>query len=92
MKVAILSNIFPLNKMTEPSPLLCFRCKLVPVIAEVDRIVRPGGKFIVRDEPETLGEVESLLNSMHWEISKNQEGLLCAKKGKWRPDSYVAVS
>jgi len=67
------------------------RCKLVAVMAEVDRIIRPGGKLIVRDESTTLGEVETLLKSLHWEIiySKIQEGMLCAKRGKWRPDSVA---
>ncbi|RDX60704.1 putative methyltransferase PMT27, partial [Mucuna pruriens] len=64
------------------------RCSLIPVIAEVDRILRPGGKLVVRDEANATGEVENLLKSLHWEItSTNQEGLLCAKKGTWRPNS-----
>ncbi|XP_028774651.1 probable methyltransferase PMT27 [Neltuma alba] len=65
------------------------RCNLVPVMAEVDRIARPGGKLVIRDDSDTFGEVESLLRSLHWEItsSKSQEGLLCAKKGMWRPKS-----
>lgn len=67
------------------------RCKLVAVMAEVDRIIRPGGKLVVRDESTTLGEVETLLKSLHWDIiySKIQEGMLCAKRGKWRPDSVA---
>ncbi|KAK7367349.1 hypothetical protein VNO80_09360 [Phaseolus coccineus] len=69
------------------------RCKLTAVMAEVDRIIRPGGKLIVRDESSTLSEVETLLKSLHWEIlfDKIKEGVLCAKRGKWRPES-VAVS
>lgn len=71
----------------------CHRCKLPPVLAEIDRIVRPGGKFIVRDESSTIGEVENLLKSLHWEVSltvsKNQEGMLSAQKGKWRPNTYA---
>ncbi|XP_004509323.1 probable methyltransferase PMT23 [Cicer arietinum] len=64
------------------------RCKLVPVIAEVDRIVRPGGHLIIRDEPSATDEVENLLKSLNWEItSKTQEGVLSAKKGYWRPNS-----
>ncbi|KAK2355641.1 putative methyltransferase PMT26 [Trifolium repens] len=67
------------------------RCKLVPVIAEVDRILRPGGHLVVRDELSVIDEVESLLKSLNWEVtsktSKNKEGVLCAKKGYWRPDS-----
>ncbi|KAL2348562.1 hypothetical protein Fmac_002562 [Flemingia macrophylla] len=68
------------------------RCKLVAVMAEVDRIARPGGKLIVRDESTSLNEVETLLKSLHWEIifDKIQEGILCAKKGKWRPDSVAS--
>lgn len=73
-----------------------YRCKLVGVMAEIDRIVRPGGKLIVRDESSTVGEVENLLKSLHWEVhltfSKNQEGILSAQKSDWRPDSYTAPS
>ncbi|XP_073293461.1 probable methyltransferase PMT27 [Primulina huaijiensis] len=72
------------------------RCKLVGVMAEIDRIVRPGGKLIVRDDSSTVGEVENLLKSLHWEVhltfSKNQEGILSAQKSDWRPDSYTAPS
>ncbi|KAI3846192.1 hypothetical protein MKX03_010562 [Papaver bracteatum] len=72
------------------------RCKLVPVIAEVDRIVRPGGKFIVRDESSVLGEIENMLKSLHWEIhltfSKDQEGILSAQKSDWRPNTNSASS
>ncbi|KAF9682235.1 hypothetical protein SADUNF_Sadunf05G0087800 [Salix dunnii] len=52
------------------------RCQLAPVLAEVDRIVRPG------DKSSAIGEVENLLKSLHWEVhlsfSKDQEGLLRA--------------
>ncbi|KAG6647091.1 probable methyltransferase PMT27 isoform X1 [Carya illinoinensis] len=72
------------------------RCRLDPIMAEVDRIVRPGGKLIVRDESSTIGEVENLLKSLHWEVhltfSKNQEGMLSAQKGNWRPDIYLESS
>ena len=66
------------------------------MIAEVDRIVRPGGKLIVRDESNSIGEVENLLKSLHWEVhltfSKDQEGILSAQKGDWRPTTYQASS
>lgn len=65
-------------------------------MAEVDRIVRPGGKFIMRDDSSTIQEVENVLKSLHWEVhltfSKNQEGILSAQKTEWRPDSYAASS
>ncbi|KAK3224241.1 hypothetical protein Dsin_011266 [Dipteronia sinensis] len=72
------------------------KCKLAPVMAEVDRIVRPGGKLIVRDESSAIGEVENLLKSLRWEVhltfSKDQEGILSAQKGDWRPDTFQASS
>ncbi|XP_022768048.1 probable methyltransferase PMT24 [Durio zibethinus] len=65
------------------------RCKLVTVIAEVDRILRPEGKLIVQDNAETISEVESMAKSLQWEIrmiySKENEGLLCIRKTFWRP-------
>ncbi|KAE8683450.1 putative methyltransferase PMT25 [Hibiscus syriacus] len=57
------------------------RCKLVTVIAEVDRILRPEGKLIVRDTAETISELESMAKSLQWEIRmiylKDGEGFLC---------------
>ena len=62
---------------------------MVTVIAEVDRILRPEGKLIVRDNAETISEVESMAKSLQWEIrmiySKDNEGLLCVRKTFWRP-------
>lgn len=73
-----------------------FRCKVLAVVAEVDRITRPGGKLIVRDESDAVGEVENLLRSLHWEIrltySRNNEGILCAEKTDWRPEKIAASS
>ncbi|KAK4264724.1 hypothetical protein QN277_025859 [Acacia crassicarpa] len=65
------------------------RCNLVAVVAEIDRILRPEGKLIVRDNVDIVTELESLLRSMHWEVrmtySKDKEGLLCVQKSMWRP-------
>ncbi|KAJ8567576.1 hypothetical protein K7X08_019784 [Anisodus acutangulus] len=70
------------------------RCKIVAVMAEVDRIVRPGGKLIVRDDSATTKEVENLLKSLHWEIrktiSQNQVGIISAQKTFWRPNTSAA--
>lgn len=68
---------------------------MVIVIAEVDRIVRPGGRVIVRDESSTIGEVEKLFKSLHWKVTvpENQQVVvLSAQKSDWRPDSYAAPS
>ncbi|CAN6459047.1 unnamed protein product [Victoria cruziana] len=65
------------------------KCNIIAVVAEVDRILRPDGKIIVRDDMETINEIQNLVKSLHWEVrltySKDKEGLLCAKKKMWRP-------
>lgn len=70
------------------------RCSLVSVMAEVDRILRPGGSIIFRDTVETLNELENMIKSLQWQIrmtySQNQEGILCAQKSMWRPQLLVA--
>ncbi|CAL0331886.1 unnamed protein product [Lupinus luteus] len=68
------------------------RCKLAAIMAEVDRIARPGGKLVVRDESSTISEVAALLKSLRWEIisSNEEKGILSAKKGNWRPQSLAS--
>ena len=58
-------------------------------MAEVDRILRPEGKLIVRDTADIINEIENMVKSMQWEVrmtySKDKEGLLCVQKSMWRP-------
>ncbi|XP_068649291.1 probable methyltransferase PMT26 [Aristolochia californica] len=72
------------------------RCKLTAVMAEVDRMLRPEGKLIVRDKVDTINEVENMAKSLQWEIrltySKEQEGLLCVQKTFWRPQEIEMAS
>ncbi|KAI3686880.1 hypothetical protein L1987_80569 [Smallanthus sonchifolius] len=71
------------------------RCKLASVIAEIDRILRPEGKLIVRDNVETIAEIENMAKSLHWNIrmtyNKEQEGLLCVEKTLWRPTEVETI-
>ena len=66
------------------------------VIAEVDRILRPEGKLIVRDSVEIIDELESMVRSMQWEVrltySKENEGLLCVQKSTWRPNETETLT
>ncbi|XP_010270332.1 PREDICTED: probable methyltransferase PMT26 isoform X2 [Nelumbo nucifera] len=72
------------------------RCNLVAVVAEVDRILRPEGKLIVRDNVETIGELSNMARSLQWEIrmtySQDNEGLLCLQKTVWRPTEQETIS
>ena len=76
---------------TNPSSVVWIvgRCKVFPVIVEVDRILRPNGKLIVRDDKETVDEIQGVVRSLQWEVrmtvSKNKEAMLCARKTTWRP-------
>ncbi|KAK9010589.1 hypothetical protein V6N11_043470 [Hibiscus sabdariffa] len=71
------------------------RCNFVAVVAEVDRILRPEGKLIVRDNVEIINELENMLKSMQWEVrmtySKDKEGLLCVQKSMWRPKEVETI-
>ena len=66
------------------------------VVAEVDRMLRPEGKLIVRDKVETISELENMLRSMQWEVritySKDKEGLLCVQKSMWRPKEVETIT
>ncbi|CAL5214604.1 unnamed protein product [Lathyrus oleraceus] len=71
------------------------RCKFEAVVAEVDRILRPEGKLIVRDTAEVINELQSLLRSMQWEVrmtySKETEAFLYIQKSMWRPTELETV-
>ena len=66
------------------------------LVAEVDRILRPEGKIIIRDSVDIINELEAIFKSMQWDIrmtySKDKEGLLCAKKSMWRPKDEEKVT
>jgi len=68
---------------------------MTALVVEVDRILRPEGKLIVRDSVEIISELETMLKSLHWEIrmtySTDKEGLLCAQKTMWRPQQVETL-
>ncbi|XP_010444329.1 PREDICTED: probable methyltransferase PMT26 [Camelina sativa] len=72
------------------------RCNLTAVIAEVDRVLRPEGKLIVRDDAETIQEVEAMVKAMKWEVRmtylKEKEGLLAVQKSLWRPNEVETLT
>ncbi|KAL0792183.1 hypothetical protein Bca101_063560 [Brassica carinata] len=71
-------------------------CNLTAVVAEVDRVLRPEGKLIVRDDAETIQEVEAMVKAMKWEVrmtySKEKEGLLSVQKSMWRPKDVETLT
>nr|XP_043627556.1 probable methyltransferase PMT26 [Erigeron canadensis] len=71
------------------------KCNMTALVAEVDRILRPEGKLIMRDTVEVINEVENMVRSMNWEVrltySKDKEGLLCVQKSMWRPKEVETI-
>ncbi|XP_039009396.1 probable methyltransferase PMT26 [Hibiscus syriacus] len=72
------------------------RCNILSMVAEVDRILRPEGIFIVRDDVETIDELEGMLRSLQWKVlttfSKDKQGLLCVQKSMWRPKEVETIA
>ncbi|KAL1538985.1 putative methyltransferase PMT26 [Salvia divinorum] len=72
------------------------KCNYMALVAEVDRILRPEGNIIIRDNVDVINELEAIFKSMQWDIrmtySKDKEGLLCAKKSLWRPTEEEKVT
>lgn len=62
-----------------------FRCEIVQVAAEIDRIVRPGGYLVVQDTMETIKKLEYIFGSLHWSTKIYQDRFLVGRKGFWRP-------
>lgn len=94
MLLATKPVLFTCSVSDTKAVLLVYRCKLMAVFAEVDRLLRPQGKLIVRDTADTINELESMAKSLQWEVrmtyTKGNEGLLCVEKSMWRPKELDA--
>jgi len=44
-----------------------FRCDIIEVAAEIDRILRPGKWFVLEDKIEMLKKMRAVLKSLHYE-------------------------
>jgi hypothetical protein len=57
-------------------------------------VLRPEGRLIVRDNIETISEVENIVKSLHWEVrmsySRDKEGFMFVQKTSWRPNEVEA--
>ncbi|KAH9564882.1 hypothetical protein CY35_04G048200 [Sphagnum magellanicum] len=67
------------------------KCSLENLVLEMDRILRPDGWAIFRDEVEVLKKVQEMVTSLHWDVrvmyTMKGEELLAAQKRFWRPDA-----
>ncbi|PON51396.1 putative methyltransferase PMT [Parasponia andersonii] len=66
---------------------LSLRCDMVEMVAEMDRMLRPGGYLLVQDTVDTINKLKPILQSLHWSFTLHQNQFLVGKKGFWRPTS-----
>jgi SAM-dependent methyltransferase len=68
------------------------RCSLVDLMVEMDRILRPEGKVVIRDSPEVLDKVARMAHAVRWSSSIHEkepeshgrEKILIATKSLWK--------
>ncbi|CAB80883.1 predicted protein of unknown function [Arabidopsis thaliana] len=67
-------------------------CSLVDLMVEMDRILRPEGKVVIRDSPEVLDKVARMAHAVRWSSSIHEkepeshgrEKILIATKSLWK--------
>ncbi|XP_076886283.1 uncharacterized protein LOC143536097 [Bidens hawaiensis] len=68
------------------------RCRIKGLMAEIDRILRPGGVLIARDEASMITELEKHLRSLDWEVKLDGKRVISGRKSLWRPSTYAGVA
>jgi len=71
---------------------LTTRCDIIEVAAEIDRILRPGKWFVLKDKIEMLKKMRAVLKSLHYETVVVKEQFLVARKSFWRPGKPASRS
>ncbi|XP_015877447.2 probable methyltransferase PMT23 [Ziziphus jujuba] len=61
------------------------RCEIEVIVAEMDRILRPGGYVVIQETKEMIKNLRPILQSLHWSLTLHQDRFLIGKKGFWRP-------
>jgi len=58
------------------------RCNLEDILLEMDRILRPEGAIIIRDEVDVLNKVKKIVGGMRWEAKMvdHEDGPLVPEK------------
>uniref|UniRef100_A0ACD5T9R4 Uncharacterized protein n=1 Tax=Avena sativa TaxID=4498 RepID=A0ACD5T9R4_AVESA len=61
------------------------RCDILEVAAEIDRILRPGRWFVLKDTMDMIKKMRPVLRSLHYETVVVKRQYLVATKSFWRP-------
>ncbi|CAL4894039.1 unnamed protein product [Urochloa decumbens] len=68
------------------------RCDIIEVAAEIDRILRPGRWFVLKDTIEMIKKMRPVLKSLHYETVVVKQQFLVARKSFWRPGKPASGS
>ncbi|ONM24729.1 putative methyltransferase PMT23 [Zea mays] len=68
------------------------RCDLIDVVVEIDRILRPGRWFVLKDTLEMIKKIRPILKSRHYETVIVKHQFLVATKSFWRPGKPASTS
>ncbi|KAG0518486.1 hypothetical protein BDA96_09G179900 [Sorghum bicolor] len=68
------------------------RCDLIEVVVEIDRILRPGRWFVLKDTLEMIKKMRPILKSLHYETVIVKQQFLVARKSFWRPGKPSSTS
>lgn len=62
--------------------LKLFRCNAEDILLEMDRILRPEGAVIIRDDVDTLIKVKRIIAGMRWDskLVDHEDGPLVPEK------------
>lgn len=61
---------------------ILFRCNAEDILLEMDRILRPEGAVIIRDDVDTLMKVKGIISGMRWDskMVDHEDGPLVPEK------------
>ncbi|KAI5019024.1 hypothetical protein ZWY2020_043912 [Hordeum vulgare] len=76
---------YDLLHMSDLLGSLTKRCDILEVAAEVDRILRPGRLFVLKDSMDMIKKMRPVLRSLHYETVVVKRQYLVATKTFWRP-------
>lgn len=70
------------------------RCELEHILLEMDRVLRPEGSFILRDDVDVLVKVKRIIDSMNYDsqIVDHEDGPLVREKLLFAVKSYWTAS
>ncbi|KAJ7557198.1 hypothetical protein O6H91_05G116000 [Diphasiastrum complanatum] len=69
------------------------KCQMIDILLEMDRLLRPGGFAIIHDGKETLQQIKTIANLLHWKaaLGDTESGpmgynkVLYCEKTFWQP-------